>query len=186
MTDLATLKPLVEIMAAERTTKSPHLFEDAVQEGLISAWQAREQRPGKPETYYRAAARNGVTSVVRGRPFTGADGHQGKPDAHDYAGPLLTMTDDGAEVLAVDPADTSTADALDAAEIRDHVRAAVRRAGLGPLDLAIVFGRYWRDMGFAELAEELGRPAGTLSRRWTQTIRPILAAQLEGSVTCAR
>lgn len=84
MTNLYELRPLVEIIAAERTTSTPHLFDDAVQEGLIAAWRARQSRPDAPHGYVVGAARNGVRSVLRGRPMTGQTGHRGWMDAGDY------------------------------------------------------------------------------------------------------
>lgn len=175
--DLDTLKPLVEIMAAERTKDRPDLFEDAVQEGLIAAWQASETHPGKEARYYRAAARNGVVSVLRGRPATGAEGRRGWQDAHDSSGPLVVEGSDGFEYLVAEPADATAARDFDAAEIRSAIAEAV--SDLDPLDVEIVVGRFWEDLGFADLAKRTGRPAGTLSRRWTEIIRPRLAADLK-------
>lgn len=178
MTDLATLRPLVEIMAAERTKDAPHLFEDSVQEGLIAAWQASEARPDASPAYVRAAARNGTTNLVRGRSPFGAPSHRGRQDAHDTAGPLVQTSADGVEYLVAEPADPTAARDLDVADFREAVREAVSR--LDPLDAEIVLLRYWHDLGFAEISKRVGRPAGTLSRRWTEIIRPRLAADLKG------
>lgn len=169
------MRPLIEIMAAERTKESPHLFEECVQEGMIAAWQAMEKHPHKDSVYYRAAARNGVINPLRGRSAFGAEPHRGTQDAWGFTGPLVIEVD-GVETLVVDPEDPHALEAYDAVGY-DAVHSAV--ADLAPEDRALVHGRYWADKGFKELSGTLGRPEGTLSRRWTQNIRPQLAEALE-------
>jgi RNA polymerase sigma factor (sigma-70 family) len=170
------LAPLVGIIARERTRERPDLYDDARQEGMIRAWVVLECRPDAPPAYVAAAARRAVNDVVRGRPPFGAESHRGRQDAHDTAGPLTRESADGAEYLVADPEDLAAADALTASEVAEAVREAV--TDLDAEDRAVVFGRYWLDQGFAEIAETLGRPAGTLSRRWTEKIRPRLRADL--------
>lgn len=178
MTDLATLRPLVEIMAAERLHDSPDLFDDAVQEGLIAAWEASVARPDAPAQYVAGAARNGVRSVVCGRPFTGHEGRRGWQDAHGSTVPLTSVNSEGDEYLTIEPECLRSERALDVAGLRSDVWTAV--AALAPEDRDLVFLRYVEDLGFAEAALVLGRPAGTLSRRWTEIIRPALRTSLEG------
>lgn len=177
--DLARLKGLVEIMAAERSKECPHLFEDAVQEGLIAAWQAAESRPDAPPAYVHAAARYGVLSVLRGRPMTGEEGRRGWQDAYDYSEPIVATTPDGDEYLVAEPTDPFSERDFANAEVSDDVRAAMK-AIEDPLDRTIVYLRYWHDLGFTEIAQIVGRPAGTLSRRWTEIIRPALRERLAG------
>lgn len=172
--DLPRLRGLVEVMAAERTKEAPHLFEDAVQEGMIAAWEASEARPDAPAAYVHGAARKGVLTVVSGRPLTGQEGRRGWQDAHDSTVPLVVQSDEGEE-FALEPACPRAAQALQSVGL-EHVREAV--AALPAEDAALVYARYWRGLSFAEASVVLGRPAGTLARRWTTLVRPALASAL--------
>lgn len=176
--DLDRLKGLVEIMAAERTKEVPHLFEDAVQEGMIAAWTASEKFPDRKPAYYHTAARNGVLSVLRGRPMTGEEGRRGWQDAHDHSGPLAVESADGVEYLVAEPVCPLAVRDFGTVEIAEEIRDAIFEVVEEPLDKAIVFGRFWEDLGFEEISKRVGRPAGTLSRRWTETVRPALRARL--------
>lgn len=172
--DLSRLRGLVEVMAAERTKESPDLFDDAVQEGMIAAWEASEARPDAPSAYLHGAARNGVRNVVSGRCLTGQEGRRGWQDAHDSADPL-TVTTAGGEEYVIEPACARSE--RDFAVIGlEHVRDAV--AALPAGDAALVHARYWEGLGFADASARLGRPAGTLSRRWTEIVRPALREAL--------
>ena len=173
--DLTRLRPLVEQMASERTHDRPDLWADCVQEGMIAAWSAMEARPGKAWSYYVASARNGVISVLRGRPSTGASGHQGKRDAQDTATALMVTGPDGNEYPIVEPTTTAPYDAV---EVEGVIRDAV--AALEESDRALVFARYWRDLGFREIAAEVGTRHTRLEWRWREHIRPVLRARLEG------
>jgi RNA polymerase sigma factor (sigma-70 family) len=174
--DFARLRGLVEIMAAERTRDHPELFDDAVQEGMIAAWRAHEARGDRSPAYYHAAARHGVLSVLRGRHSFGHEGRRGWQDAHDSSVPLVVRSEDGEESMVADPEAIWAQEEVESGPRFAEIRRAV--AELDPEDRAIVFGRYWLDVGYAELADSLGRPAGTLSRRWSEKIRPLLAERI--------
>ena len=173
--DLERLRPLVEIMAAERTRDAPHLFEDAVQEGLIAAWSASEAHPEKKPAYYRTAARNGVTSVLRGRSMTGAASRQGRQDAHDLSEPLAKPGDSGEFV--VDPVDERAGDALGGVDYKVAVRDAVRR--LSGFDRELVYLRFWHDLDWAAVADHFGITKRSVEWRWQTGVRPALRAELE-------
>lgn len=175
--DLQRLRPLVEIMAAERTKDAPHLFEDSVQEGLIAAWTAHGQRPGKAPTYYRAAARNGVTSVVRGRPMTGAPSRRGWQDAHDSAGPLMVSAGDNIGEFVIEPADVRAGDAFNGVDYKDSVRDAILT--LDEDDQRLVYLRFWSDLDWSQVAARLGITKRAVEWRWQMTVRPMLKTYLE-------
>lgn len=159
MQDLATLRPLVEIMAAERC---PDRFDDAVQEGMIAAWNATQERPDAPGAYIRAAARNGVVSVARGRPFTGHVPHRGWQDAHAHS---IPYPDD------FDVADPTTEAALERVErhvIAESVRWAVGQ--LHPDDQDLVRERFW---GCAKWPRE------SVRRRFIAKVAPTLRELLQ-------
>lgn len=172
--DLARLEGLAQVMAAERDAGPLH--DDAVQEGLVAAWTAAQRHPDKPPAYYHRACQYGVVSVLRGRPMTGTEGRQGWQDAHDHAAPLTTTTPEGEEHTH-DQADPAAQAALEAIEHRDPTLHAAL-AALPDQDRHLVWLRYWLGLGFTECAQHLQRPAGTLSRRWSQTVRPALADAL--------
>lgn len=173
----ARLRRFIEIVAAERTRSHPELFDECVQEGMIAAWRAMEKSPGKEAVYYRVAAKNGVMAPLRGRSPFGHQAMRGREDAHGHAGSLWAASEDGDEHLVVDPEDERSRAALGAVEVADAVRDVVRT--LPPLDREIVIRRYWDDESFADIARLVDRPAGTLSRRWTQIIRPALREALD-------
>lgn len=182
--DLKTIRPLVEIMAAERTGSRPDLFEEAVQEGLVAAWSAAESKPDAEPTYFRAAARYGVTRVVRGRPLTGSPGRRGWEDAHDHGEPLTVTDADGWEHFRAEPVDVQAERAFTAAEIRERVLAGVK-AIPDPADREATFLRFWRGLTYAEISKVVRVPTGTLSRRWTDVVRPFLREHLKELRSCA-
>jgi DNA-directed RNA polymerase specialized sigma24 family protein len=51
--------------------------EDALQEGLIAAWEAEQKNPGQQTGYYARVARNGAKSYLLGKRTTGRNA-QGK------------------------------------------------------------------------------------------------------------
>lgn len=153
---------LVEIMAAERTSDRPDLFDDCVQEGLIAAWRAMEDHPGKPDAYYRAAARNGVLGPLRGRASFGHESTRGKEDAHTSSVPLTASTDDGVEYLVVEPAVEAPYASLD---VQEAVREAVRH--LDDAERYLIWSRFWEDKNFPEIAAELETRTNRLQWLWS-------------------
>lgn len=109
---LATMRPLLEIAASERQDGQNNLWDDMVQEGLIAAWQAMERHPGKEDVYYRAAGKNGVRNLVRGRSHFGSPSRQGRRDAMTAAVPLVHTRDDGSEYLVAEPVEPCIEDML--------------------------------------------------------------------------
>ena len=161
--NLHALRPLVEIIAAERTTTAPHLFDDAVQEGLIAAWKAENARPDAPRSYVVGAARNGVRSVLRGRPMTGQEGHRGWQDASDYTDEV----DEASKVKA------TSAD-HDSAEL-SQVWGAVRRLESTEAHIATMraYGYDWKQIG-----PRVGLQGEAARRRFVHHIAPRLASEL--------
>jgi len=166
--------PLVGIMAREWTAKSPprpDLYDDARQEGLVAVWRVLTECPESSQAYVSTCARHAVIGVVRGRPSFGAPSHRGRHEPLDSAEHL----DRG--VYDIEPADLRAEAYLYAADINKAVRLAVATLPLEE-DRYLVYLRYWLDLGFADAARILGRPEGTLSRRWTENIRPVLRERL--------
>lgn len=174
---LTTLRPLIHIIAAERTHTRPDLFDDAVQEGLISAWQASVKNPDAPRQYLTAAARNGVTHVLQGRSMTGAPSRQGRREPLDDSS-SLTFDDDADDTTST-VADPSADDALTAVLDTVHapdVRTAV--AGLPPTDAELVTLRFGADLSWPQVATRMGRRTEAVRRRFTDHIAPALRVEL--------
>jgi RNA polymerase sigma factor (sigma-70 family) len=160
--NLETLKPLVEIMAAERCTDRPDAFDDAVQEGLIAAWRVSKTHPEASPQYVRASARRAVVDVLRGRPMTGQAGRRGWQDAHAVADPLT----DADGVLVREPAYVEPG--FDGAPVRFAV------AALPDLERRYVALRFWEGHTEAEIGEALDLSAFAVAKLW-KSARTMLA-----------
>lgn len=69
---LADLRGAVVHIARDRCASQPWLLEDAVQEGMIAAWEAWQHRPGNRD-YAIGAARNNIKAIAMGtRSMTGS------------------------------------------------------------------------------------------------------------------
>ena len=180
MSHLDTLTPLLGIIAAERTKERPDLFDEIRQEALIAAWRVEKAHPEASREYVLASARNAANGVLRGRPAFGAEGHQGRQDAHDNATSLTYDDDTDVDTVAA-LADPTAERALEAVEISDvaaDVRAAVRDL---PADEAeVVFLRFWQEMTWPEVAASMGRGTNATRVRFEKhiaaTLRDTLAA----------
>lgn len=175
---LTALRPLIHIIAAERTSTRPDLFDDAVQEALIASWTTSTSHPDASRAYVTAAARNAVTGVLQGRPYTGAPSRRGWQDAGDSA-VTLTPVYDGEETVTADLTDPTTEPAFDAALSRVHaheVRAAV--AALSEDDAVLVALRFGRDLTWPEVAAAVGRRTEAVRRRFVDHIAPALRSEL--------
>lgn len=177
MTEVAELSDQLRRMVVTRAKDVPHLWDDLHQEAMIAAWQQLDQYPGSPDSHAVRSAQFRVSKVVGGKPFTGEPRHPGRKDAHDTSIPLTPLSRDGEEFLLVEPEEPSTEAQTHASEVRAAILAAV--SGLEPLDRASVHLRFWEDRDWAGVSEAVGRPRGTLMRRWTEIVRPALADALQ-------
>lgn len=178
MTHLATLTPLLGIIAAERTADRPDLFDDVRQEALIRAWEVERDKPEAPREYVLAAARRAAADVLRGRPAFGEESHRGRQDAHDTAGPLTVSEDDDVDEVAP-LADRSAERALaeaDLVDVREAVRGAVR--ALPEDDREAVFLRFWHGMTWPEIAATQGRGTNATRVRFEKHTAPTLREAL--------
>lgn len=168
------LRRLIEIMAAERCREHPELFDECVQEGMIAAWRTMGSHPDKPPSYHHASARRAINDVLRGRKPFGAESRRGSPDAHTTSESLWRTNSDGDDVLATEPAVEAPYAAVD---VQDAVREAV--AALPEEDRILVFGRFWEDLSYPEMAKILATRKNRLEWRWMTSIRPALEEALE-------
>lgn len=170
----AYFRRLVEIMAAERTSERPEMFDDCVQEGLIAAWRAMEGHPGKPDAYYRSAARNGILNHLRGRATFGHESMQGNRDATTAQVPLLAVGSDGVEYLVTEPAYEAPYDALD---VKQAVRDAV--VALDDAERYLIWSRFWEDKSYPEIAADLQTRVNRLQWLFTTSAREKLRDSLD-------
>lgn len=171
----------IRAAAYRRTADAPWLFEDVAQEGVIAAW--RELEASGREDYAVRAARFRMAKVIAGKPLTGEPSHAGRQDAHDSAVGLTVTTADGEAYALAEPVDETARAALEAVDARVSAAGPLGEAlaALKPRDREIVFLAFWRGLPWREIARALGTPEGTVSRRWSTTIRPALRARLEGA-----
>lgn len=177
-TALATLAPLIGMIARERTRTTPHLYDDARQEGLIAVWRVAADRPDASRAYLVACARNAITGVVTRDTMTGKPSHRGREDAHTTAvGYRFDPDDDPARTGWL--TDVGAAQALAAAEMAAHTRQVHDAVtALDPDDTDLVVLRFWRGQTFPEIARDRARGTEVYRRRWVEHIRPRLRAQL--------
>ena len=172
--ELTELHRLAEMMAHEQMTSRPNLHEDAVQEALIAAWQALEA--GKPLKLVHSDMRRAVIHLDMGKSMTGnkrSPGRNGVDTHQRYGAPLTRQTEAGEE-LVVEPSDTATEAALEAVETRVDMEPLV--ASFSPSDREIVRGV--GVLSFGELGRRLNKNPSTVSSRWNQHLRPLLAEAL--------
>lgn len=75
---LESLRPIIGVIARERTREDPSNYDDAVQEGMINAWRAITSRPDAPRPYALVAAKNGIRGHVSGRATYGKPSSRGR------------------------------------------------------------------------------------------------------------
>lgn len=184
--DLAELEPYLFAMARSKATDMAHMAEDVAQEALIAAWQEWERHPGAPKGHAVRSAQFRVAKVLGGKPFTGEPRHPGRQDAHDAAAmiPLTATNGDGETYLTVDLEDLAAARDLEVADVRGIVADAVASLP-DAADRESVRLRFWADMEWRDVATRVGRPPGTVMRRWTDIVRPHLREYLEEAFALA-
>lgn len=175
---LASLAPLLGVMAAERAKGDADLCDELRQEALVAAWRVMSERPDASRAYVTVSARRAMDAILRGGSPFGAPSHRGRAEPLDTAAPYTLSAqeeDDHASVLA----DAASASALQRVEL-DDVRAEVARevARLGR-DGIIVQLRFWDELEWSEIATRTGLPRGTVFRRWASHARVTLAQRLE-------
>lgn len=158
------------------------LADDVAQEARLAVWRTLEKLPADDDrdpvglalwTAKRAIGR------ASGRQLWTSSEKRLKGPQPSATGELEDSLD---ELLTAHPEEERSAldPELDAVVIREGMRDALSSAlaQLDPEDALFVWLRFWRDRSTRDIARQLDVPEGTLSRRWSQRIRPRLAELL--------
>jgi RNA polymerase sigma-70 factor, ECF subfamily len=123
---------------ARRVLGRTPLAEDAAQEAAIRAWRNHRncRTPGRPGPWIVTIARREALRLA--------------------ASPGSTPVDPAAVALEAAP---EPADVIDGIALRQELQA------LDAADRALVLGRYWDDLSYAELAQRSGMPISTVGVR---------------------
>lgn len=152
-----------------------NLFDDAVQEGAICAWQAsqKEGLTGDRRHYMIAAARNGILQVLRGQPQTGEVRNRIRNDAMWKAD---FPSEEGWRVIA----DEVTYDDPDHME-HEHLRTIVQ--ALWKWQKFMIVARFSWGESWEWIATHLPRKQKmdrrVLANYWHKELRPKLLMQME-------
>ena len=169
MTTVDDLERLLILIVNERIGSQSWLFDDALQEARIRAWQRLKQ--GKPKGIAVYAARQAVIDVLRGGRMTGSKGNPGKVDTYRRTTPIFRDDEDGEYVY--EPEDTSATDAFEQIEAREALRPLL--AALPARDRGIVAARYFEDLTQAEVAARYGVTPQAVSQILTRSTRKMAA-----------
>ena len=180
MSHLATLTPLIGIIAREKTATRPDLYDDARQEGLIRAWTVEQDKPDAPREYVLAAARRGVGDILRGRPGFGETGRRGWQDAADSAHGFH-LDADAAEDYAEALADPDAEAAFLAVEDRDAFCRILRAVKALRPDLRFVVEERLAGSDFALIGHRADVSTATAHRRYKAAVVQLRLALKESS-----
>ena len=166
---LAGIEALLVLITSERVGGQTWLFDDALQEARIRAWE--RLRDGHPVGIATYAARQAVIDVLRGSRMTGSKEYAGKGVVR--AEPLVRQGSEGDE-YAVEPIDLSTEAAIALIEARDALRGLL--GALGDVDRRIVTGIYFEGLTQADLGDELGMTRQAISLRLRKALEKMRRA----------
>lgn len=93
MTELKDIDNLLKVIAREQVDSQHWLYEDALQEARLRAWERLEE--GHPRQIAQYAARQAVIDLVRGGRMTGSKQNRIPIGAHRRALSINGLTDDG-------------------------------------------------------------------------------------------
>lgn len=164
--------------ASKMTHADSLIYDDLVQEAMISIWRTAETKHIRNAVYLTKTARYRMVDVASGeRPMTGGDSTPGPR----YR-PKETSVD--WEEISADPgpleALLEAADLLDAVELAyHHGEICEALDGLREDHRRYVVERFWHGKRDVEIAAEMEVDKRLLNLWWRRTIRPALAERLQ-------
>ena len=170
---------LLKIKAAERLRHNPAsraLWDDVLQEGRIVQMTVLRKRPDATRQYVSASMSNRMTEVIMRDAWTGSEAKRGHPiDPLRRANERDSVDD---ETLHLDEIVESSNWVDDIINAYHHGEIAQALSALTFTQRQQVFARFWLGMSEPEIAALQGVSVSSVSRRWTQEIRPQLVGQL--------
>lgn len=170
---------LLRLKAAERLRGNPtsrDIWDDVLQEGRLVQMTVLRKRPEASPQYVHASMSHRMTEVISRGAWTGSEARRGHP-----VDPLRRP----AERDSVDDETLHLDEILDGASWVDEVINAYHHGEIAQVLSALtftqrqhVFARFWLGMTEPEIAVLQGTSVSSVSRHWTQDIRPQLLQQL--------
>lgn len=163
--DLETLRPFIELVANERSAGNNSRRDDAVQEGLLVAWQTRH----KPLVYRRQAAKRALTTALTRDAWTGSERPHGAPTD--------PLRNNQREEFDMDRHDSTLQPAYG---VLGADLTALHRAvrDLPYQERCVVLWRFWGGCTEQETAVKLGMSAKTVNNLWNRNTKPFLRERL--------
>ncbi len=128
------------------------LFEDALQEAMLIAWQRLEE--GHSVGIAMHAAKQAAIGICRGSRMTGSKSSgRGVVDTYRRAIPLTRQGSEGEEFV-IEPADHSTQEWID--QLGDLLDLARAMEPLSERDREIIYRRFWEGQDMDEIGKAVG------------------------------
>ena len=168
---------LLKLKAAERLRHNPAsrvIWDDVLQEGRIVQMEVLRKRPDATREYISASMSNRMNEVIRRGAWTGSEAKRGHPiDPLRRPGERDSIDDPDWDVVI------SSGDWVDQVMwAYHHGEIAEAMSALTFTQRQQVFARIWCGMSEPEIAALQDVSVSTVSRRWTQEIRPQLTGRL--------
>jgi DNA-directed RNA polymerase specialized sigma24 family protein len=171
---------LLKLKAGERLRHNQmarDIWDDVLQEGRIVQWQVLKRRPESTSQYVSGAMSHRITEVIQRDAWTGSEAKRGHP-----IDPLRRHT----ERDSVDDETMGIDEIVDSSDWVDEVIRSYHDGEIAEAMAALtftqkqhVYARFWCGMTEDESAALQGVSKATVSRHWTNDIRPRLARKLE-------
>lgn len=166
-------------VAGALVNASDALYDDLVQEAMISIWRTAKDKGDVGAVYFTKAARYRMFSVLQGRPLIGGDSTPGAKYRPTTVGVDWHAVENDAEDDSTWALLLEAADLLDAVDWAYHVGeiTAVLNT-LRPDHRRFVEAKYWHGMRDVEIAALMEVDRKLLNTWWRRDIKPVLQREL--------
>jgi DNA-directed RNA polymerase specialized sigma24 family protein len=170
---------LLKIKAAERLRHNPvsrNVWDDVLQEGRLVQFTVLKKRPESTREYVSAAMSHRIVEVISRDQWTGSECKRGHPIDPLRRPSERDSVDD--ETLHLDEIVESSNWVDEVINAYHHGEIAQALDQLTFTQRQQVFARFWLGMSEPEIAAIQGVSVSSVSRRWTQEIKPRLVEEL--------